>query len=92
MHDVQDVQKLPLVFVNALDLDVEHRLRIDRDSRQVLRQLRQRELVAALHGIEAFQQAAVFIEQLQPPELSEIADPALADRFRDQRRERPIRM
>ena len=42
-----DVEQLPLVLVHALDLHVEHRSRIDDDAGQLLRQLRQRDLVAA---------------------------------------------
>ena len=93
MDDVQDVEQLPLVLVDALDLHVEHRVRIDDDAGQLLRQLRQRELVAALDRLEAFEQEpASSTNSSSSPQLVEIADPAVADGARDQRRQRPIRV
>src|SRR5437868_12733076 len=65
MDHMQDIEKLPLVLVHALDLHIEHRLRIDRDSRELLRQLRERKLVAALHRAEAIEETAVVGEELE---------------------------
>ena len=55
-------------------------LRIDDDAGQLLRQPRQRELVAALHVVEPLEQRRVVGEQLELAQLVEIADPAVADR------------
>jgi len=55
IDDVQNVQQLPLVLVHPLHLHVEQRARIDDDAGQLLRQMRQRQLVAALHRMQPVQ-------------------------------------
>ena len=55
----EDVEQLPLVFVDALDLDVEQRGRIDLDAEPLADQSRQRDLVVVLDGAELLLERAV---------------------------------
>src|SRR5947199_323128 len=74
MHDVQRVQELPLVFVDALHLDVEHRQRIDEHAGEILGHARQRDLVAALHGVELIERRRIVDEVLELPQQVEVAN------------------
>ena len=47
-HRVEQVQQLPLVFVDALDVDVEQRVRIERRPGLLVDEAAQRRLVGAL--------------------------------------------
>ena len=56
---LEDVEQLPLVFVDALDLHVEQRRRIDLDAEALADQPRQRDLVVVLDVAELLLERAV---------------------------------
>ncbi len=75
---------LPLVFVNALHLYIEHRVRIQHDARALARDRRQVALVRALDVSPALLKRTVVGEPLQLAQPLEVAHPALADRIADE--------
>jgi len=87
---VQQVEQLALVFVDALDLHVEQRGRIDHDAEPLLDHLRQAQLVVALDAHELVAEAGVVGQRRQPPQLVEVLEPALAELGADQFRQRRI--
>ena len=84
---LQDVEQLPLVLVNPLDVDVEHRRRVDRDAGPLRDQRREPLLVGPLGAREALAKGAVLGQRRHGLELLEIGQPARADRFGDQVRQ-----
>ena len=74
---MQDVQVLPLVFVDALDLDVEQRIRIDADARlRCAIAAASVALFARLTAPPRFAERAVVGERLEPRQLLlGVADP-----------------
>ncbi len=87
---LQHVQKLALVFVEALHLGVEQAVGIDGDAAGLADQLRQPLLVAALDLAEAVVEAAIVGELREPLELVEVLFPAFADARGDQVGERRV--
>ena len=81
---LEDVQELALVFVDALDLDVEHRLRRDADALRPLQPVDQPRLVGLLDGAEPVAEARIVGQGREAFQPLEIADPALAHRLGDQ--------
>ena len=84
MDDVQDVEQLPLVFVNPLDLHVEEGVGVDPDAGAVVDQAPQPLLVGLLDAPELFLKGRVPGPGLQLPQLIEVGDPAVADGVGDQ--------
>ncbi len=76
--------------MNALHLDIEHRIRIHADAGALARDLRQVALVGALDPLPALLEGAVVGELLQLAQPLEVAHPAVADRIADQGRESRI--
>ena len=89
--DVERVQELPLVLVDALDVRVEDRLGIDHLSRSGLEPAGEPHLGLALGSANGAAERLVFGQRLELLELLEIGDPAVADGVRDHPGERRIR-
>ncbi len=85
-HDVQHLQVLPLVFVNSLDENIEHRFRIRDDAGALDGEGGKRSLVVLLDGVPAIAELGVVGERFEPPQLGEILDPLVADMFGDELR------
>ena len=85
--DPQRVEQLPLVLVNALDLAVEDRIRIDDDLGVPLDPVGEPRLARALRLENVRPERRVFRQRLELFQLGEVGDPALADRGRDRLRE-----
>ena len=81
--DAQAVQQLSLVLVDALDLAVEDRARIDGDVRGRFQPVRETRLGLRLGLADGVAKARIVGERLQPGEVSEVGDPAVADRLGD---------
>ena len=75
-QDVQQIEVLPLVFVQALHLDVEDRVRGNLDPAFAFDQRGQVDLVVALHRQELAAEAGIVREALEPAKPGEVADPA----------------
>ncbi len=58
MDDVQHVEQLPFVLVNALDMDIEKRIAIENLTQRFFDEVRQALLVVALDRPEAFAETA----------------------------------
>ena len=86
-NGLEDVEVLALVFVDALDLDVEHRRRIDGDAGFLLHPFRQIALVCCLGLGEGVEERLVADVGLQPGKLLQIVGPALADGLVDEARQ-----
>ncbi len=84
---LEDVEVLPLVFVDALDLDVEHRVGIEADTGGRLDPVRQLDLVGPLGRRETVEEPCVLDMSFQVCELVEVSLPAWADRVLDQSRQ-----
>ena len=84
---LQDVQQLPLVLVDALDVDVEQRIRIEADAQALGDDARQRDLVRAPHRGEALAQRGVARERGQRLERVGVVQHLRADRLDDQARQ-----
>ena len=80
-HRFNDIQKLALVFVNALDLDVEHRIRIELNAHAAGDEIGELHLVGALDGGELFPEGAVAGELIQRLQLLGIVEEGIADGF-----------
>ena len=89
--DVQDVQVLALVLVDALDLDVEHRVGIHGDAGPAPDDVRESCLRRALHPLPVFAESGVLRERLERPEPAVIAGPRVADPPRRELREPRVR-
>src|SRR5208337_1418466 len=83
-------QKLPLIFMHPLDLNIEQRVRRDAYPKSVADKPGQRLFVMVLRGSEPLSKGAVIGKLFQFAQLFEIGDPAIADCFGDQTRERRI--
>ncbi|OQA24790.1 MAG: hypothetical protein BWY59_02034 [Verrucomicrobia bacterium ADurb.Bin345] len=90
VDDVQDVENLPLVLVQPLDLHIEQRLRIHHDPVVLQNQLGEPTLVLMLDRAEPRLELGIFHHRLKPLQLLEVGDPAVADFFRDQLRKAGI--
>ena len=75
---LEDIEQLPLVFVDALDLDVEQRRRIDLDAEALADQPRQRQLVVVLDVAELLLEGIVAGAGLEPLEAREIVEHGFA--------------
>ena len=76
---MQHVQVLALVLVDALDLDVEERRRVDRDAGALADAARERLLVGALDRAPSVLEGGVVGERLERAKPRQIGHPALAD-------------
>ena len=84
-HDhVQNVEQLPLVLMNSLDLAVEDRVGVDRLPGRRLEPVGEAGLGRALGAAEASRKAASSASGTSLLELSQVGDPAVADRLGDQ--------
>ena len=83
-HHVQQVEQLPLVFVDALDLHVEQAVRIDLQADGRGNVLGQALLVGQLDGEEFVAERGVFGQRPQPAQLVQVEPPAVADVAVDQ--------
>ncbi len=83
-HGLDDVQKLALVLVDALDLDVEKRRGVEPDAQPLVDQRRQPLLVGALDRREALAEGRVVGQRVEADELVDVVEEAVADRFADQ--------
>ena len=92
MHDPHDVEQLPLVFMNALDLNVEQRIGIDRGRRRVGDQASEPLFVGAFDGAELLSKCGVGRERLERPEPLEIGDPPITDGRADESGQARIRL
>ena len=86
-HDVQHLQVLALVFVNALYQDVEHRAGIDEDPGALERNAGEIALVRLLDLAPAGPKPGILGERLEGFECRQILDPALADMLGDELRQ-----
>ena len=77
--DVQHVEMLALVLVDALDLDVEHPVRVQLDARRRADVLGQARLVAALDVAPLRAEGGVLDERLQPAQARQVGQPAVTD-------------
>ncbi len=77
-HGFQDVEQLPLVFMDALDLDVEQRSRIDLDVETLADQPRQCDLVVMLDAAELLLERAVAGAGFEKLKLGGIIEHGLA--------------
>ena len=78
-QDMQDIQQLPLVFMQALDLHVEDRIRVDVDT-VVLRDISGKAyLVFALDGLQIFQNIRIVTVLEQRFERVRVVQEAVAD-------------
>ncbi len=77
--DVQDVEVLALVLVDALDLDVEHPGVVQFDAGGGVDELGEATLVGALDLSPPRPERRVLDEVLQPAQLLEVGQPAVAD-------------
>ena len=84
---VQHIEQLPLVFVHALHVHVEHGIGVERDAQLLLHVGRQALLVGALDGAEAGHEAAVVLVVAQAVQQFELAPPVGAEALVDQRGE-----
>jgi hypothetical protein len=66
-HDVQHLQVLPLVFVNSLDQNVEHRFRVRDDAGALDGEGSKGSLVVLLDGVPAIAELGVVGERFEPP-------------------------
>src|SRR5215471_17002176 len=83
---MEDVQVLPLVLVQPLHLDVEHRLWIDLNARALFDHGRQRALVVVLDCPPLNLEPAIVGERHEPRQLAfEVRDPLIADTGRNER-------
>jgi hypothetical protein len=89
-HDAQPVQQLPLVLVDALDLAVEDRGRIDDHAGCRSEPLGNLRLCFALGVADSVVKTAIVRERPEPLQLGEVGDPALADRLGDAARQRRV--
>ena len=79
------VQELALVFVDALDLDVEHRSRVDLHSGLFRDHGGEPLLVGAFHGEETFLESGIVGEWGKPGKLLDIVQDALAEHLGQER-------
>ena len=79
---------LPLVFVQALGLDVEERLRVERDPRPPVDERGQVALCGQLHLPPLPAEPRIVGQRLELAELVQAAQPSIADAAGDQRGER----
>ncbi len=89
---VKQVEQLALVFVNALDMDVEHGLPIDLDAQVLVDEGGQALFVVLLDGAEGAAEGSVVRQRGKALQLVQIGDPVLADVFADQCRQPGIDM
>ena len=89
--DVQDVQQLPLVLVQALDLDIEHGGRIDDLPGALLHQGCQDHFARVLHLAPLLAELRVVDQRLQLAQFGFVGQPAAANLARDQGRQLRIR-
>ena len=90
VDEVEQVQLLPLVLVETLRLDVEHRARVHRHALGPAEPVGQCLLILALHFAELFQHRCVIRESHQLLELGRILAEARADVLLEHRREARI--
>src|SRR4051794_4609277 len=88
--DSQGIQELPLIFMDALDLAIENRLRVCRLSGRQLKPIRKLALRLPLGRMKGATQTLVAGQRFQFAELTEIGDPTVSYRFRDRPRERRV--
>src|SRR5206468_11466627 len=81
---VQHVQKLALVFVNALDLHIEEELRVDLDRISALQPSRHLALAGVLDRVPSLAKFGVVGVLFEQTKLREVALPSIADRLADQ--------
>ena len=89
-HDPQRVEQLPLVFVNALDLAIEDRVRVHRLPGRRLEPGDELRLGRALGLTESGAELAAVGERLEMTQLSEVGDPVVADGLGDRAGQRRV--
>src|SRR5262249_590077 len=82
--DVQNVQVLPLVFVNPLDLHVEHGVGVDSNAGAAVGDAGQLELVGTLDGTPITLKNPIVSKLLQISQASEVLGPSTTDGVADQ--------
>mmetsp|Transcript_21532 Transcript_21532/g.83660 ORF Transcript_21532/g.83660 Transcript_21532/m.83660 type:complete len:662 (+) Transcript_21532:1047-3032(+) len=87
---VQQVQQLALVFVDALDLDVEQAVEVHREAQLAADHAGQALLVGTLDGQELLAERRVGGQRLELGQGRQVLAPALADAAVQQRRQRRI--
>ena len=87
---LDDVEELALVFVDALDLDVEHGRGIDAHAHAAADELGELHLVLALHRRELLLEGGIVGEGLEFMQRFRIVHEPVADRLADQRGEAGI--
>ena len=88
--NVQNVQQLPLVLVDALDLHIEEAVGIHLDPADDMMTPGPDPLVFQLDGAEAFTKPAVLGKRLQFGQPLEVGDPSWADSLGNQGRQTGI--
>ena len=76
---MQHVEQLALVFVDALDLDIKQRIRVDRDIKSLLNDFRELYLVDAFDRTERVAELGIVGQFAQLGQLTQVAYPAFAD-------------
>ena len=75
--DVQHIEGLPFVFMDAFDVNIKERVRADNDSGSIPNDLGQAELVGPLNRHEVLLEPGIVGIGFEPPELVQIGDPAI---------------
>ncbi len=84
-HGLDDVEQLPFIFVDTLDLDVEHSARIDPGVHLLAQYIGQRFLVGPLHAQEFLLKGAVVGKGIKVAQRFGIVHETVANRLADQR-------
>ena len=80
-HRLDDVEQLPLIFMDALDLDVEHRRRVDPRIQPLAQKVGQRRLVRPLYRDEFLLKRRVVGKGIEVAQRFGIVQKRLADRL-----------
>ncbi len=91
-HYMQNVEQLPLIFMNAFDLNVEQRIHADINVELLLYHCNQSFLVCALYSSELFAKRCVIGKRNQALQLTQVLDPTRADARSDEFGQTPVRL
>jgi len=84
-HRLDQVKQLALVFMDTLDLHVEHRVGIEANAHRLLDVVRQRHFVGALHFGDALTQHGIAGHRIEIAQLGRVIEEGIADRILDRR-------
>ena len=90
-HDLHHVQKLTLVFVHTLDLDIENGIRVNADARAFIRIVRKPLLVAPLDLSDLRKNRGIVAEFFQSRKMQRTFAVIGSDQLVEKRAERGVR-